>query len=43
MRIAAVCMRCHDGDNDPKFDAWTYLPKIYHSNLKQAGLPGNIK
>jgi hypothetical protein len=42
VRIAAMCMKCHDGDNDPKFDPWTYLPKIYHSGLKQAGLPGGI-
>ena len=34
-----VCMRCHDGDNDPKFDVWTYLPKVYHSGLKQNDLP----
>lgn len=43
VRIAAVCKQCHDGDNDPKFDPWVYLPKIYHSNMKAAGLPGNIK
>jgi len=42
VRIAAMCMKCHDGDNDPKFDPWTYLPKVYHSGLKQAGLPGGI-
>jgi hypothetical protein len=42
VRIAGLCMKCHDGDNDPKFDPWTYLPKIYHSGLKQAGLPGGI-
>ncbi len=43
VRIAALCMRCHDGDNDPKFDTWTYLPKVYHSNMKAAGLPGGAK
>jgi len=42
VRIAAMCMKCHDGDNDPKFDPWAYLPKVYHSGLKQAGLPGGI-
>lgn len=40
--LSAMCMRCHDGDNDPKFDFWTYIPKIYHSGLKQADLPGGI-
>jgi nitrate/TMAO reductase-like tetraheme cytochrome c subunit len=35
-----VCRKCHDLDNDPKFDIWTYLPKIYHSGLKDDGLPG---
>ena len=34
-----VCRKCHDLDNDPKFDIWTYLPKIYHSGLKGDGLP----
>ena len=43
VRIAALCMKCHDGDNDPKFDPWTYLPKVYHSNMKAAGLPGGAK
>lgn len=37
--LSAMCMQCHDGDNDPKFDFWTYIPKIYHSGLKQADLP----
>ncbi len=35
-----VCRKCHDLDNDPKFDIWTYLPKVYHSGLKDDGLPG---
>jgi len=35
-----VCRKCHDGDNDPKFDIFTYMPKVYHSNLKDDGLPG---
>ena len=34
-----LCRKCHDLDNDPKFDIWTYLPKIYHSGLKDEGLP----
>lgn len=37
-----LCMKCHDGDNDPKFNVWVYLPKVYHSGLKQDGLPGGI-
>ncbi len=37
-----LCTKCHDLDNDPKFDIWTYLPKIYHSNLKGADLPMGI-
>lgn len=37
-----LCMKCHDGDNDPKFNIWTYMPKVYHSGLKQGGLPGGI-
>ena len=24
------CRKCHDGDNDPKFDLWQYWPKIKH-------------
>jgi hypothetical protein len=38
-KISGMCMKCHDGDNDPKFDFWTYIPKIYHSGLKQSDLP----
>ncbi len=37
--LNGLCMKCHDGDNDPKFDFWTYIPKVYHSGLKQADLP----
>lgn len=37
--IQTMCMNCHDLDNDPKFDIWTYLPKVYHSGLKEQGLP----
>jgi hypothetical protein len=37
-----VCMKCHDGDNDPHFDFWTYIPKIYHSGLKSSDLPDGI-
>lgn len=38
-KVAQMCTRCHDLENDPKFDIWTYLPKIYHSGLKQNDLP----
>jgi len=41
--ISGMCMKCHDGDNDPKFDFYLYMPKLYHSGLKAAGLPGNAK
>jgi hypothetical protein len=41
--LTAMCMQCHDGDNDPKFDFWTYMPKVYHSGLKQSDLPPNDK
>jgi hypothetical protein len=41
-QIQGMCMQCHDLDNDPKFDIWTYLPKIYHSGLKNQDLPPDI-
>ncbi len=41
-QIQGMCMQCHDLDNDPKFDIWTYLPKIYHSGLKGEDLPPGI-
>jgi hypothetical protein len=28
--VEYTCRRCHDGDNDPKFDLATYWPKIKH-------------
>ena len=42
--VRSLCMRCHDLDNDPKFDLWTYMPKVYHSGLKQkeSGLPEGV-
>jgi hypothetical protein len=33
MRVAkeqSLCTKCHDGDNDPKFDFKTYWPQIEH-------------
>ena len=41
--ISGMCMKCHDGDNDPKFDFYLYMPKLYHSGLKNQGLPGGAK
>jgi len=41
-QLNTMCMQCHDLDNDPHFDIWTYLPKIYHSGLKNEDLPPGI-
>nr|MCU0706567.1 cytochrome c family protein [Fimbriiglobus sp.] len=41
-QLQTMCMNCHDLDNDPKFDIWTYLPKIYHSGLGKSDLPPGI-
>jgi len=41
-QLNTMCMQCHDLDNDPKFDIWTYLPKVYHSGLKNEDLPPGI-
>lgn len=41
--VSGMCMKCHDSENDPKFDFFEYFPKIQHSGLKQAGLPPGIK
>lgn len=41
-QLTTMCMQCHDLDNDPKFDIWTYLPKIYHSGLKTEDLPPGV-
>ena len=42
-QVYSLCRKCHDGENDPKFDLYTYMPKVYHSNLKVAGLPPGAK
>ncbi len=34
--ISSMCMKCHDTENDPKFDFYEYYPKVYHSGLKAA-------
>ncbi len=39
----SLCMKCHDGENDPKFDFYEFMPKVYHSGLKAAGLPPGAK
>ncbi|HEY2911177.1 MAG TPA: multiheme c-type cytochrome [Gemmataceae bacterium] len=31
--VNAMCMKCHDNENDPHFDLYTYWPKIVHSGL----------
>jgi 2',3'-cyclic-nucleotide 2'-phosphodiesterase (5'-nucleotidase family) len=41
--VSTMCMKCHDGENDPKFDFFEYFPKVYHSGLKNAGLPPGAK
>lgn len=41
--VTSMCMKCHDGENDPKFEFYEYFPKIYHSGLKNAGLPPGVK
>ncbi len=30
-RVSSMCGKCHDHDNDPNFDLFTYWPKVYHS------------
>jgi len=41
--VYSLCTKCHDTENDPKFDIYEYMPKVYHSNLKTAGLPAGAK
>jgi hypothetical protein len=33
--VSLLCIRCHDTENDPKFDFYEYFPKIHHSGLKK--------
>jgi hypothetical protein len=42
-KVYGLCRTCHDPENDPKFDLYEYMPKVYHSNLKSAGLPADAK
>ncbi|HUR49781.1 MAG TPA: hypothetical protein VMY88_09700, partial [Acidimicrobiales bacterium] len=32
--VSSLCMKCHDTENDPKFDFYEYFPKVHHSGLK---------
>lgn len=44
--VSATCMKCHDPENDPKFDLNKYMPQIWHTAVKgaaAAGLPPNAK
>ena len=41
--VEAMCRKCHDSENDPKFDFYLYFPQIYHSGLKAQGLPPGLK
>jgi hypothetical protein len=34
---SAVCAKCHDPDNDPHFDFYTYWPKVNHTGLAPKG------
>lgn len=34
--VRGMCMKCHDGENDPKFDFEKYFPQIHHSGFKAA-------
>jgi hypothetical protein len=27
-------MKCHDSENDPNFDFYTYFPQVHHSGFK---------
>lgn len=39
--VAARCNRCHDQENDPKFDLNKYMPKVWHSGFKPGGAAAN--
>ncbi len=41
--VEGMCRKCHDTENDPKFDFYLYFPKVYHSGLKAQGLPPGLK
>src|SRR5262249_50799959 len=33
--VSSVCGKCHDHDNDPNFDFFTYWPKVNHTFPKK--------
>ena len=33
IQVSNMCQKCHDVENDPHFDLWEYLPKVWHSGL----------
>jgi Cytochrome c554 and c-prime len=35
--VSTMCAKCHDPENDPHFDFYTYWPKINHTFPKPAG------
>ena len=35
--VSGMCAKCHDPDNDPHFDLFTYWPKVNHSGLAPPG------
>ncbi|MCS7021587.1 MAG: hypothetical protein NZU63_07155 [Gemmataceae bacterium] len=32
--VTALCMNCHDADNDPHFDLPVYWPKVFHASKR---------
>ena len=43
--VIKMCMGCHDPENDPKFDLFEYMPKMWHSGFKPGvggGLPPGL-
>lgn len=33
--VSTMCAKCHDGENDPHFDIFTYWPKVNHTFPKK--------
>ena len=38
-KTSEMCMRCHNHENDPHFDLYTYWPKIHHTAPPQNNNP----
>ncbi|MCE9562242.1 MAG: hypothetical protein K8U57_09330 [Planctomycetes bacterium] len=34
--VSSMCAKCHDHENDPNFDFFTYWPKVFHTFPKAA-------